>query len=260
MYVTEYRKALRDAGFDGFRVMLFQQTGGLKQATGEESGLDLSPKFFWGIVKALVAGDVLNALGYRIRPYEVNAGDTDRAIEECKKIIYDGALDRTNILVALWKCKPLLEAVKVDRTRPQAEGQHHRRVLGDDDRGRRQLPAPALPRERGRRGRHPARHRVAPLHVWEGEHDTAERRISAAPTRPSTASADSGPFGVAQEARGSSGRGKYIIRGLFQTFAHAMGLYGYHLPTWTRSPRSATSITTTISAAAKATWRSASSS
>ena len=26
MYVTEYRKALRDAGFDGFRVMLFQQT------------------------------------------------------------------------------------------------------------------------------------------------------------------------------------------------------------------------------------------
>jgi predicted nucleotide-binding protein (sugar kinase/HSP70/actin superfamily) len=25
MYVTEYRKALRDAGFDGFRVLLFQQ-------------------------------------------------------------------------------------------------------------------------------------------------------------------------------------------------------------------------------------------
>ena len=36
MYVTEYRKALRDAGFDGFRVMLFQQQGGLKQATGDE--------------------------------------------------------------------------------------------------------------------------------------------------------------------------------------------------------------------------------
>ncbi|HNK47011.1 MAG TPA: 2-hydroxyglutaryl-CoA dehydratase, partial [Pseudomonadota bacterium] len=31
-YVTEYRKALRDAGFDGFRVLLFQQQGGLKQA------------------------------------------------------------------------------------------------------------------------------------------------------------------------------------------------------------------------------------
>jgi hypothetical protein len=38
-YVTEYRKALRDSGFEGFRVLLFQQQGGLKQATGEEKGL-----------------------------------------------------------------------------------------------------------------------------------------------------------------------------------------------------------------------------
>src|SRR6202050_3216752 len=59
MYVTEYRKAPRDAGFDGCRVVLFQQTGGMKQATGEESGLDLSPLFFWSLVKALVAGDVM---------------------------------------------------------------------------------------------------------------------------------------------------------------------------------------------------------
>src|SRR4051812_41791444 len=39
MYVTEYRKALRDAGFEGFRVILFQQTGGFAQATGEDVGL-----------------------------------------------------------------------------------------------------------------------------------------------------------------------------------------------------------------------------
>src|SRR5262245_37304944 len=32
MYATEYRKALRDSGFDNFRVVLFQQQGGLKQA------------------------------------------------------------------------------------------------------------------------------------------------------------------------------------------------------------------------------------
>ena len=44
MYVTEYRKALRDAGFDGFRVMLFQQQGGLKQATGDEQGLEDEPE------------------------------------------------------------------------------------------------------------------------------------------------------------------------------------------------------------------------
>ena len=51
MYVTEYRKALRDAGFDGFRVMLFQQQGGLSQATGEASGLELNPAFFIGLLK-----------------------------------------------------------------------------------------------------------------------------------------------------------------------------------------------------------------
>src|SRR5437764_8886594 len=77
MYVTEYRKALRDAGFDGFRVMLFQQTGGFSQATGEDApGLEMNPAFFIGIVKAILAGDVLNCLGYRIRPYELEAGAT----------------------------------------------------------------------------------------------------------------------------------------------------------------------------------------
>jgi len=33
MYVTEYRKALRDAGFDGFRVLLFEQTMSRTKAT-----------------------------------------------------------------------------------------------------------------------------------------------------------------------------------------------------------------------------------
>src|SRR5580700_1013953 len=116
MYVTEYRKALRDAGFDGFRVVLFQQTGGLKQATGEASGLELNPTFFWALVKAIIAGDVLNALGYRIRPYEVTAGDTDRALSQCKEIIYAALEKRTNIMFAMWQCKPILAAVKVDRT------------------------------------------------------------------------------------------------------------------------------------------------
>ena len=83
MYVTEYRKALRDAGFDGFRVLLFQQKGGLKQATGDEAGLDLNPGSS-SARQAIVAGDVLNAIGYRIRPYEVEPGATDRALEECK--------------------------------------------------------------------------------------------------------------------------------------------------------------------------------
>ncbi len=33
-------------GFDGFRVLLFQQKGGLKQATGDDAGLEINPPFF----------------------------------------------------------------------------------------------------------------------------------------------------------------------------------------------------------------------
>src|SRR5215510_273212 len=101
MYVTEYRKALRDAGFDGFRVMLFQQTGGLKQASGEELGLPLDPPFFMAIAKALFAGDVINAVGYRIRPYEVVPGSTNIALEQVKREVYDALSEQKSVLLAL---------------------------------------------------------------------------------------------------------------------------------------------------------------
>ncbi|HEX2690203.1 MAG TPA: 2-hydroxyglutaryl-CoA dehydratase, partial [Kofleriaceae bacterium] len=116
-YVTEYRKALRDSGFDGFRVLLFQQTGGLKQATGEGVGLEMNPTFFWAVVRAILVGDVLNSLGYRIRPYEVQPGSADRALETGKRIISDAFEHGTSLPVALYKARRELGKVKVDRTR-----------------------------------------------------------------------------------------------------------------------------------------------
>ena len=120
MYVTEYRKALRDAGFDGFRVLLFQQTGGFDQASGEDAaGLDMKPPFFIGIVKALLAGDVVNALGYRVRPYEVVPGSTDAALDRIKKNVYDALANNKSVFGALWTARKELGAVKVDRLRPK---------------------------------------------------------------------------------------------------------------------------------------------
>ncbi|MCA9608941.1 MAG: 2-hydroxyglutaryl-CoA dehydratase, partial [Myxococcales bacterium] len=119
MYVTEYRKALRDAGFDGFRVLLFQQTGGMKQATGEELGLVLDQTFFVTIGKALVAGDIINLIGYRLRPYEVHEGDADRAVTAAKKEIYRALEHRTSILAAIWRCRRIFAQVEVDRLRPK---------------------------------------------------------------------------------------------------------------------------------------------
>ena len=114
-YVTEYRKALRDAGFDGFRVMLFQQQGGLRQATGDDAGLDLSPRFFVALLKALLVGDILNLIGYRIRPFEIEAGATDRALERSKTLLRDALARRRSLLPALWRARRTLARVRVNR-------------------------------------------------------------------------------------------------------------------------------------------------
>lgn len=81
MYESEYRLALRNSGFDGFRVLIFQQSGGLSQSDAE-AGLEMNPDFFLGILNAMNCGDVLNEVAYAIRPYEAEAGVTDRVLDE----------------------------------------------------------------------------------------------------------------------------------------------------------------------------------
>ena len=229
MYVTEYRKALRDAGFDGFRVVLFQQTGGLSQATGEESGLEMSPKFFWAIVKALVAGDVLNALGYRIRPYETNAGDTDRALEQCKKIVYEALKTQTNVLLALLKCKPLLAAIPVDRTIPKPKvsiiGEFWAMTTEGD--GNYQLQR-FLEGEGAEADIQLVTAWILYM-LWEAKRDTKERMGLRGADTSYYGIAKLGPFEIAQKVMGVAAADK-IVRSLFHVFAYAGGLYGYHLP------------------------------
>ena len=50
MYEAEYRLALRNSGYDGFRVMLFQQSGGLNQSDAE-AGLCMNLDFFLNLLK-----------------------------------------------------------------------------------------------------------------------------------------------------------------------------------------------------------------
>lgn len=119
MYVTEYRKALRDAGFEGFRVMLFQSNGGLNQASGEEKGLDLRPKFFIGMLKALLVGDIINLMGYRIRPYEVVPGSTDEALRKCKKLFHEALSSGRSTLLAARACKKIFDGIKVNWLQPK---------------------------------------------------------------------------------------------------------------------------------------------
>lgn len=81
MYEAEYRLALRNSGFEGFRVILFQQKGGIDQEANG-AGLDVNVEFALALVNAIMIGDVLNEVAYQIRPYEVNAGQTNAVFDE----------------------------------------------------------------------------------------------------------------------------------------------------------------------------------
>ena len=88
MYEAEYRLALRNAGFDGFRVLLFQQSGGLSQSDAE-AGLEMNLDFFLGILNALNCGDVMNEVAYAVRPYEMEAGATDKVLDEGMEYLHE---------------------------------------------------------------------------------------------------------------------------------------------------------------------------
>lgn len=224
-YTTEYRKALRDAGFDGFRVLLFQQTG-LKQATGADLGLELNVKFFLPMVKAMIAGDVLNAAGYRLRPYEVTPGDADRALDEAKRILHEAFSNRRSVVLALRRCRKVLARVQVNRLQAkpkvmiigefwamttEGDGNYHLQRFLESEGAEvdvQLLTAWLL------------------YMIWQAKHDT-RRRLE-------LRGEDGGRKGLAGKD-GNSRLAKVwaadkILRGIFRTFAWAIGLENYHLP------------------------------
>ncbi len=232
-YVTEYRKALRDSGFDGFRVLLFQQTGGLKQATGEGVGLEMNPTFFWGVVRAILIGDGLNALGYRIRPYEVEPGAADRALEVCKRIISNAFENNTSLAVALYKARRELGRVKVDRTKAKPRvgiiGEFWAMTTeGDGNYG--------LQRFLEAEGAEPDIQIVTAwllYMIWQGRFDTQERAKLKGVDKDKTEHGGSkfSLKGVDVRKRiATMWAGEKILRGLFHAFSKAMGLNDYHLP------------------------------
>lgn len=225
-YVTEYRKALRDADFDGFRVLLFQQQSGLKQATGEESALKLDSSFFITFLKAVLIGDILNALGYRIRPYEVVEGSTNEALECCKKMLYDTFSERKSIMRALYRCRRELAKVKVNRAivKPKVSIIGEFWAMTTEGDGNYQLQK--FLEGEGAEVEVQSLTAWILFLIWEGRHDTKKRL--------ELRNDDEGRFGL---------KGKdplkrlvmlkfadFTVRKWFQIYAKVIGLDDYHLP------------------------------
>lgn len=226
MYVTEYRKALRDSGFDGFRVLLFQQQGGLKQATGEEVGLEINAKFGLALLSGMFAGDVVNLMGYRLRPYEVEPGATDRAMLKCRQMLIAGFEQGRPVLATLLRCRQELARVKVDRTRPKPKVS----VIGEfwamttEGDGNYELQR-FLESEGAEVDIQPLVNWILYM-IWENRHDTKQRMY--------LREHDGGRRGLegkdAQKKIFGLAIAEGAVRGVFQSYAHAIGLYGYHLP------------------------------
>lgn len=87
MLETEYRTALEDCGFDGFRVLVFQNEGGLSQPSSG-NGLEVNPEFFLAVTNALNLADVINDFTYSTRPFEVVQGQTDEVVQKALDLLY----------------------------------------------------------------------------------------------------------------------------------------------------------------------------
>ena len=134
MYEAEYRFALKNAGFDGFRVLLFKDSDGIKAESGEP-GLKFSVDFGFGMLNAMHLGDVINDLIYQIRPFEVNKGETDRVFREtvdglCADLKNRKAFEIEQ-LAPDW-AKPKFKNNKILRNTVNVFGKWHENMWGKD--------------------------------------------------------------------------------------------------------------------------------
>ncbi|HIP28864.1 MAG TPA: hypothetical protein EYG82_06800, partial [Sulfurovum sp.] len=224
MYITEYKKALRDAGFDGFRITSFEHDKGIFQGDDiDDDILNFTPKFFVTLIKSVIIGDIINILGYKMRPYEIEKGSVDDAIEKCRNIISDAFTEHTNLIKAMWSCRKVLSEVKLNRLQAKAKVM----VMGEfwaamtegdgnynlhrflESEGAECIPQPILNR--------------LMLSLWEAERAVVKRQALA------VEGAKSIDFSSAK-TRLLIKAGKVAIKTHFSLYAKAIGLHDYEIP------------------------------
>lgn len=121
-YEAEYRRALAQAGFPRFRILLIQQSRGLDQST-QESGLRLDRRFLLALVRALMLGDLINELGYALRPYEVEKGSINEVLDQSRRWLYWALRDRESPVPVLRRVRKRLDGVSIDywRVKPKVK-------------------------------------------------------------------------------------------------------------------------------------------
>ena len=134
MYEAEYRFALKNAGFDGFRVLLFKDSDGIKAASGEP-GLKFTVDFGFGMLNAMHLGDVFNDMIHQIRPFEVDKGETNDVFREVVNGLCHDLRNRHPFeieQVAPNWAKPKFKSNKILRNTFNVFGKMHEHLWGKD--------------------------------------------------------------------------------------------------------------------------------
>jgi predicted nucleotide-binding protein (sugar kinase/HSP70/actin superfamily) len=113
MYETEYRKAVKDAGFPGFKIIALQQDEALLNHL-RDMGFTLKRTAFLSLLRTFVLADLINNIYYKTKPYEVENGSIDRWKTQSLDGLYRAIRKGDRLNIALRQIKNALGAIKTD--------------------------------------------------------------------------------------------------------------------------------------------------
>jgi len=118
MYEMEYRKALKDAGFKNFKVLTFEQSEAVLKEMGE-SGLKFDKDFFLSLMKAVILGDLINDVYYKVKPYEEVPNSVDMWKEESLNMLYEALREGKSLFKTLREVRKKLDGLRVNYFQPK---------------------------------------------------------------------------------------------------------------------------------------------
>lgn len=90
-YIAFLRKALKEAGYPQVPVISLNVSG-----LEGNPGFKITPKLVDGLLKACTWGDMLLSVTQRIRPYEINEGETDELYNHWQNRLYNDIVNNNN--------------------------------------------------------------------------------------------------------------------------------------------------------------------
>ncbi len=116
MYEADLRKALKIAGFPNFRIIMLDIANGL-DVHQESGGFSLTPGAFLRMAKAIMTSDLVFDLACQIRPYELNPGETDKALRKSEALLRAAVRRGSSMIGELRKVRRMFAQVEVDYLR-----------------------------------------------------------------------------------------------------------------------------------------------